>query len=827
MMAQATNDVPPSIVEDVNDADGIVITKDMQEEEARLQRESEKEAIATSNVSTSELEGSKSDRMNRLNHLLSQSSVYADFLQSRMTEQVKQTQAQQLASEKRKLAQEKKKNGKSPAKAAATPTTRRSGRGKVRKSAAAAATTSEEAPNGTRKRKATQTTSTKTSKSKLTGEDFVVDETMDADTTDTTTNNNDADDNNDDSDFRTLKDGTKVSLRQPKLFSGGVLKPYQLDGMDWMVALYENGLNGILADEMGLGKTVQCVAFICHMYAMKVRGPFLVVGPLSTLPNWYSEFQRFAPSLPVILYHGTPEERTLKRREMKVLDATHNSFPVVITSYEIIMRDRKFLAPLPWKYIIVDEGHRLKNLNCRLIKELKTYQSANRLLLSGTPLQNNLAELWSLLNFLLPNIFNDLDQFQRWFDFEGVEGAAGQQEIVEQEQQDSIVSKLHGILQPFLLRRLKTDVELSIPDKKEIVLYAPLTAMQKEMYTGLLNRTLLQKLRGDEDTTAAPKGPRRKEEDKKDYREVTDTEFFKNLESEEQEDELTDVATPAAVPKSIINIKMTNIVMQLRKCCNHPYLLEWPLDDSGVAISDERLVKTSGKMLILDQLLGRLKADGHKVLIFSQFTTVLDILQDYCNLREYDHCRIDGGVPFEERRESMKRYNEDPECFIFLLSTRAGGLGINLTGADTVVIYDSDWNPQADLQAQDRCHRIGQTRNVLVYRLISGGTIDQRILERAEAKRKLEKLVIHKGKFKGGQQSQDNRKLSPQELLELLNESSVEQIDAATSDQVMSDEILERVLDRSMGTITDVDGKFKIAKKASDSKLLQSMNKNA
>eukprot|EP00729_Bicosta_minor_P017647 gene17647-27898_t len=241
----------------------------------------------------------------------------------------------------------------------------------------------------------------------------------------------------------------------------GTLRNYQLAGMEWMAALYENGLNGILADEMGLGKTAQTIALIAYLYSKKVSGPYLVVGPLSTLPNWYAEFQRFTPDIPVILYHGTPEERAQKRTRINRKSGKGLGYGL------------PDLRKVPWKYIVVDEGHRIKNMNCRLIRELKTYNTANRLLLTGTPLQNNLSELWSLLNFLLPDIFDDLDQFQRWFDFDGL--AVGEEgvdvRILEQQQQEQIVTKLHSVLKPFLLRRLKTDVELSIPPKKELVLY--------------------------------------------------------------------------------------------------------------------------------------------------------------------------------------------------------------------------------------------------------------------------------------------------------------------------------------------------------------------
>ncbi|KAJ1886103.1 putative ATPase, partial [Kickxella alabastrina] len=210
-------------------------------------------------------------------------------------------------------------------------------------------------------------------------------------------------------DGRTI-DGQKVSPRQPQLITGGIMREYQLEGMEWLASLYENGLNGILADEMGLGKTLQTIAFLCFLRERKVWGPFLILCPLSTLSNWVSEFYRFTPNTPVLLYHGNPDERKeLRRKHLRKLD---QNFPIVVTTYEISMRDKQALQKFAWKFIIIDEGHRIKNMNCKLIRDLKSYQSTNRLLLTGTPLQNSLSELWSLLNFLLPDIFDDLESFQ-------------------------------------------------------------------------------------------------------------------------------------------------------------------------------------------------------------------------------------------------------------------------------------------------------------------------------------------------------------------------------------------------------------------------------
>ncbi|KAE8590901.1 hypothetical protein XENTR_v10018247 [Xenopus tropicalis] len=551
--------------------------------------------------------------------------------------------------------------------------------------------------------------------------------------------------------------GQPVPFQQPKYFTGGVMRWYQIEGMEWLRMLWENGINGILADEMGLGKTVQCIATISMMVERGVPGPFFVCGPLSTLPNWVSEFKRFSPEVPVLLYHGNAQERRRLARKINKREGSLQIYPVVITSFEIAMRDRQILQHSPWKYMILDEGHRIKNMNCRLIQELKQFRSDNKLLLTGTPLQNNLAELWSLLNFLLPDVFDDLRSFESWFDITGISQNA--EDIVANEREQNILHMLHQILTPFLLRRLKCDVTLEVPPKREVVVYAPLTKKQETFYTAIVNKTI-EKMLGQEKEhvkiISSPAVGRAKRRSRKavNYSELdkdtpNDLEKLINQLLKQQEVEKERPSAKADLPlDSEVNLKMRNIMMLLRKCCNHPYLIEYPLDPLTQDFKiDEELVNSSGKFLLLDRLLPEMKKRGHKVLIFSQMTMMLDILMDYCYYKKFNFCRLDGSMSYSDREENMRKFNTEPDVFIFLVSTRAGGLGINLTAADTVIIYDSDWNPQADLQAQDRCHRIGQTRPVVVYRLVTANTIDQKIVERAAAKRKLEKLVIHKSKW--------------------------------------------------------------------------------
>ncbi|MCO5551009.1 hypothetical protein L7F22_004504 [Adiantum nelumboides] len=532
------------------------------------------------------------------------------------------------------------------------------------------------------------------------------------------------------------------------LLTGGRLKSYQLKGIKWMISLWQNGLNGILADQMGLGKTVQTIGLLAHLKGKGMHGPFLVCAPLSTLSNWVSEVKRFVPSMEVLLYHGSKDVRMALRSKHMPSSITA-SFPLIVTSYEVAMNDRKFLSKYKWKYIVVDEGHRLKNFDCKLLRELKQMPADNTLLLTGTPLQNNLPELWSLLNFILPQIFTSLKEFQSWFDFAGKSNSAAQDVDVNDQRRLKVISKLHLILRPFLLRRLKEDVEKSLPLKKEIILYTPMSEQQKEFHEHLINKSLEQHLE-------------------------------ESLQS------------PGYMRKTRLN----NVVMQLRKNCNHPDLLSSQYDTDINWPPVDKLVEQCGKLRLLDRLLVHLRERGHKVLIFSQMTKILDILEYYLQERGFNPFRIDGGVAQVERQRQIQEFNEgDSKNFIFLLSTRAGGLGINLTSADTAIIYDSDWNPHMDMQAMDRCHRIGQTRPVHVYRLATSHSVECRMLKVAADKLKLEHLVIEKGQFR---QERDHPKIILQEsdLIALLKQERDEEEELVQSAEI-SDENLMKLLDRS------------------------------
>jgi len=635
------------------------------------------------------------------------------------------------------------------------------------------------------------------------------------------------------------------SAKQPDTVTGGLMRTYQLEGLDWLTSLYENGLNGILADEMGLGKTIQVIAFLAFLREKGVHGPFLITTPLSTTSNWVAEFKKWTPSIPVVLYHGTKDEREGIRRK-RLRSPGSPEFPVVVTSYEICMNDRKFLSHFGWKFIIIDEGHRIKNLNCRLIRELQSYQSANRLLITGTPLQNNLAELWSLLHFLMPSIFDKLESFEAWFDFSALKDKQGYEEILSEERKRHLVVSLHAILKPFLLRRVKADVETTLPQKREYILYAPLTQTQRELYQAILegnSRSYLEakmvesisgkstpmsirsrslKRRAVDETempnksakssrastpaTTGSTGSRsRKAKKAQSYEELPDTKYFKHLEEvsspvpdpeTEDEEEAERAKTLALAKREIAQKKLQNPVMQLRLACDSPHNFFYPFDIDDNTPLDNSLVTESGKMLLLDRLLPDLLHKGHKVLIFSQFKTQLDILETYCKeLRQWPICRIDGSVSQSERQDQILAFN-DPKSntSIFLLSTRAGGQGINLAAADTVLLFDSDWNPQQDLQAQDRAHRIGQTRPVIVYRFATKATVEEMLLEKADSKRRLEKLVIQKGRFRRGG---DSGGADFAELQKLLARDDGERVDVADGKGLLSDEDLVILTDRS------------------------------
>ncbi|XP_034006391.1 LOW QUALITY PROTEIN: chromatin-remodeling ATPase INO80 [Trematomus bernacchii] len=779
-------------------------------------------------------------------------------------------------------------------------------------------------------------------------------------------------------------------IPQPAMFDGK-LKGYQLKGMNWLANLYEQGINGILADEMGLGKTVQSIALLAHLAEKdNIWGPFLIISPASTLNNWHQEFTRFVPSFKVLPYWGNPHDRKVIRKfwSQKTLYTRNAPFHVVITSYQLVVQDVKYFQRVKWQYMVLDEAQALKSSTSVRWKILLQFQCRNRLLLTGTPIQNTMAELWALLHFIMPTLFDSHDEFNEWFSRD-IESHAENKSAIDENQ----LSRLHMILKPFMLRRIKKDVENELSDKIEILTYCQLTSRQRLLYQALRNKIsiedLLQSSMGSSqlshNTTSSlmnlvmqfrkvcnhpdlferqetrspyhmflkpyvmskflyrhglihacnqsknkllqvllsPFSPNhiqqslfhRKGDDKGScfsflrFIDVSPAEMsnlmlqgtlvrwlalFLSLkaayrlhhqrlfgleEEEEGQEEAgdslgerggsqprskclsrkdlilwlnrptnfpntqtspvlqdlvftalrpgmmghTDVmihcrssatstmrpCQPTPPPKFLLAAtpRVTAVPME-RYCDDRSAEYEWRVTRAGggavfkqcflygspelasdwrvrsnsfypqcpgglmalyprhgwsyIRIPDkESLITDSGKLHTLDILLSRLKIQGHRVLIYSQMTRMIDLLEEYMVYRKHIYMRLDGSSKISERRDMVADFQSRTDIFVFLLSTRAGGLGINLTAADTVIFYDSDWNPTVDQQAMDRAHRLGQTKQVTVYRLICQGSIEERILQRAKEKSEIQRVVISGGNFKPDT-------LKPKEVVSLL-----------------------------------------------------------
>ncbi|XVE65684.1 hypothetical protein DITRI_Ditri08aG0019500 [Diplodiscus trichospermus] len=519
---------------------------------------------------------------------------------------------------------------------------------------------------------------------------------------------------------------------QPTFLKGGKLREYQMNGLRWLVSLYNNNLNGILADEMGLGKTVQVISLICYLMETKNdRGPFLVVVPSSVLPGWESEINFWAPEIHKIVYSGPPEERRRLFKERIV----PRKFNILLTTYEYLMNkhDRPKLSKIHWHYIIIDEGHRIKNASCKLNAELKLYRSSHRLLLTGTPLQNNLEELWALLNFLLPNIFNSSEDFSQWFNkpFESNGDNSADEALLSEEENLLIINRLHQVLRPFVLRRLKHKVENELPEKIERLVRCEASAYQK----------LLMK-RVEENLGAMGNSKAR---------------------------------------------SVHNSVMELRNICNHPYLSQLHVEEVDSLIPQHYLppfIRLCGKLEMLDRLLPKLKATDHRVLFFSTMTRLLDVMEDYLNYKQYHYLRLDGHTSGNDRGALIEKFNQQGSpFFIFLLSIRAGGVGVNLQGADTVIIFDTDWNPQVDLQAQARAHRLGQKKDVLVLRFETVKTVEEQVRAAAEHKLGVANQSITAGFFDNNTSAEDRREY----LESLLRECKKEEATPVLDDDALND----------------------------------------
>lgn len=704
----------------------------------------------------------------------------------------------------------------------------------------------------------------------------------------------------------------------------GTLREYQHYGLDWLAGLYNNHINGILADEMGLGKTIQTIALLAHLAVDHgVWGPHLVVVPTSVILNWEMEFKKWCPGFKIMTYYGTYEERRQKRRGW----TDDNSWNVLITSYQLILQDQVPLKRRKWHYMILDEAHNIKNFQSQRWQALLTFRTRARLLLTGTPLQNNLTELWSLLFFLMPSDgkttgvegFADLRDFSEWFKRPVEQILEHGRETMDDEAKQ-VVTKLHTVLRPYLLRRLKADVEKQMPGKYEHVVYCRLSKRQRFLYDGFMsmaqtketlasgnfltiihclmqlrkvcNHPDLFETRQISTSFAMPRSVATDYKVKEGLvrrrllfdHPLTKVDLdFLNLAPISREDisrRLADdsIRLMAMGPFKTLRerqynrtnwemqfngSKMETILESLENACrkrrmaelercmyfeskrhgrrpiygsslveflragtkehalsNAPLrkssMAEWlssrssvlasmilTLDERAhemdgfvqrfacltpavvasdmteaaltpvetrlltntakdqaydpfhearmrlsIAFPDKRLLQYDcGKLQRLDKLLRDLKAGGHRALIFTQMTRMLDILEQFLNIHGHRYLRLDGTTKVEQRQVLTERFNNDPRILAFILSSRSGGLGINLTGADTVIFYDLDWNPAMDKQCQDRCHRIGQTRDVHIYRFVSEYTIESNILRKANQKRMLDDVIIQEGEF--------------------------------------------------------------------------------
>ncbi|KAJ5096281.1 hypothetical protein NUU61_005637 [Penicillium alfredii] len=704
----------------------------------------------------------------------------------------------------------------------------------------------------------------------------------------------------------------------------GTLREYQHYGLDWLAGLYNSHINGILADEMGLGKTIQTIALLAHLAVDHgVWGPHLVVVPTSVMLNWEMEFKKWCPGFKIMTYYGNQEERKQKRRGWM----DDNAWNVLITSYQLVLQDQGSLKRRNWHYMILDEAHNIKNFRSQRWQALLTFRTRARLLLTGTPLQNNLTELWSLLFFLMPSDsdgtgvegFADLRDFSEWFR-RPVEQILEHGRETMDEEAKQVVTKLHTVLRPYLLRRLKADVEKQMPGKFEHVVYCRLSKRQRYLYDGFMSmaqtretlasgnflsiihclmqlrkvcnhpdlfetrpistsfamprsvvadfnlkenlvrrrllydhpltkidfdflnlapvsREVISRRLADDSIRLMAFGPfktlRERQYNRTNWqmgfdgsnmetileslenasrkrrmaelerclyfeskrhgrRPIYGSSLIEFLTAGTKEHALSNAplrkrsmaewlssrssvlasmiltveersrdmdgyvqrfacVTPAVVAAGMTEAALTPVETRLLTNTRKDQAYD-PFHEArmrlSIAFPDKRLLQYDcGKLQRLDQLLRDLKAGGHRALIFTQMTKMLDILEQFLNIHGHRYLRLDGTTKVEQRQMLTERFNSDPRILAFILSSRSGGLGINLTGADTVIFYDLDWNPAMDKQCQDRCHRIGQTRDVHIYRFVSEYTIESNILRKANQKRMLDDVIIQEGEF--------------------------------------------------------------------------------
>ncbi|CAG5923815.1 unnamed protein product [Menidia menidia] len=517
-----------------------------------------------------------------------------------------------------------------------------------------------------------------------------------------------------------MESGTGFTKQPSLLNSQFELKPYQLIGLKWLMLLHEHKLSGILADEMGLGKTIQAIAFLAQLYENGIDGPHLIVVPSSTLDNWVRELKLWCPSLNVLIYYGSVEERRYLKYEILNRDVEFN---VIVTTYNLAIgndSDRSLFRKLPLKYAIFDEGHMLKNMNSLRYRHLMSINAEHRLLLTGTPLQNNLLELMSLLNFIMPSMFSSsTTQLSKMFSMKSYE----EQSRYEKDR----ISQAKLIMKPFILRRLKSEVLKQLPAKEEKTEFCSMSEKQQVLYKSLFKKLKASTNGEKRELCNVMMQLRKMANHPLLHRQYYTTEKLKAMSKLMLKEPTHFDAVPALIQEDMEVMSD----FELHRLCQQYSSI------SSYQLGNEVLLD-SGKFLHLTELLASLKNKGDRVVLFSQFTMMLDIVEVLLKHLKHRYVRLDGSTPIADRIVLIDEYNTDPEIFVFLLSTRAGGLGINLTSANVVILHDIDCNPYNDKQAEDRCHRVGQTRTVQVIKLISKDSIEDCILQLSHKKLKLE-----------------------------------------------------------------------------------------
>ncbi|XP_030754489.1 DNA excision repair protein ERCC-6-like [Sitophilus oryzae] len=485
---------------------------------------------------------------------------------------------------------------------------------------------------------------------------------------------------------------------------------YQKSGVKWLWDLHERSTGGLLGDEMGLGKTVQIIAFLHSLQYSKIVsqhckfigvGPTLIICPATVIHQWVKHFYEWAPEFRVAILH---QSGTHQGHKTKLIDEINNNKGIIITTYAAVLKYKGNLCEYNWHYFILDEGHKIRNPNAKISVAIKSIRTPHRIMLTGSPMQNNLTELWSLFDFTNPGMLGNLATFTEHFVNPILQGGFANSSPMQEATALSVASTLKNIISPFLLRRMKNDVKnlIHLPHKSEQVLFCSLTDQQRNL-----------------------------------YKEYLVSEQVNNILGRGIKQWSTD---------NHIKANMLIAITALRKICNHPdlYLSEtdWYENDETSLETQYGYYKRSGKMVVVSALLKIWKKQGHRTLLFCQGRSMIKLFELFLSQQNYKYLKMDGSTTICSRQSLIDKFNTDSSFEVFLLTTRVGGLGVNLTGANRVIIYDPDWNPATDAQARERAWRIGQDKSVTVYRLISAGTVEEKMYQRQVWKQLLSKKVL-------------------------------------------------------------------------------------